>query len=89
MTSLEACKALLSPPGDTLLETIEHLGISPAELAEKLCRPLVFVNEIIKGKASITEEVAQELEKLLGISTSFWLERERRYQLELSKLAVF
>jgi HTH-type transcriptional regulator / antitoxin HigA len=85
MTLPQAHKLLLSPPGDTLLETLEHKGISPAAFAERLGKPLDFVMEIIQGKASISEPIAQQLEKELGISAQFWLERERRYQLELHK----
>lgn len=86
MSRLEAAKAILSPPGDTLLETIENLGISQTELAERMDRPLKLVSEIIKGKTKITEDTALQLETVLGISANFWLERERRYQLELAKI---
>lgn len=86
MSHIEAAKAILSPPGDTLLETIETLGISQTELAERMNRPLKLVSEIIKGKTIITEDTALQLESVLGIPATFWIERERRYQLELAKI---
>ncbi|MBX7217853.1 MAG: ImmA/IrrE family metallo-endopeptidase [Candidatus Kapabacteria bacterium] len=69
-----------TPPGETLLETIEYLGMSQAELAERTGRPKKTINEIIKGKALITPETAQQLELVLGIPASFWNNAERNYR---------
>lgn len=74
-----------SPPGDTLLETIEAIGMSQVELALRMGRPLKTINEIIKGKAAITPETALQLEKVLGISASFWINRERQYRESLAR----
>ncbi|NUO03186.1 MAG: HigA family addiction module antidote protein [Saprospiraceae bacterium] len=73
------------PPGDTLLETIEALGISQTVLAERMNCPLKLVQEIIKGEALITPEIAVQLESILNVPATFWLERERRYRMELKK----
>lgn len=86
ITSLDAAKLLLSPPGDTLLETIEALAISQTELSERMNRPLKLISEIIKGKAQIMPDTALQLENVLGVPATFWLERERRYQMELAKI---
>lgn len=80
-------KDLISPPGHTLLETINAHGITQAELARRMGRPLKTINEIIKGKAAITPETAIQLEHVLGISSEFWMERERRYRLKLAEIA--
>jgi HTH-type transcriptional regulator/antitoxin HigA len=69
-----------SPPGDTLLETLETIGMSQAELAERTGRPKKTINEIIKGRASITPETALQLERVLGIPASFWNNRESQYR---------
>jgi len=74
-----------SPPGDTLLETIEAIGMSQAELALRTGRPVKTINEIIKGKAAITPETALQFEKVLGISASFWINRERQYRESLAR----
>ncbi|MDO8738149.1 MAG: HigA family addiction module antitoxin [Candidatus Deferrimicrobium sp.] len=68
------------PPGETLLETIEALGMTQADLAARTGRPLKTINEIIKGKASITPETALQLERVLGIPARFWNNRERLYR---------
>ncbi|MGQ3684218.1 MAG: HigA family addiction module antitoxin [Candidatus Loosdrechtia sp.] len=74
------------PPGETLLETIEAIGMSQAELAERTGRPKKTINEIIKGKASITPDTALQLERVLGIPAGFWNNLERNYQETLARL---
>ncbi len=83
---ISAAKDLISPPGDTLLETIGHKGISQTELAQRMGRPLKTINEIIMGKTAIMPETALQLERVIGIPASFWLERERLYRLELAEI---
>lgn len=90
LSTLEAKKQLLSPPGETILETIENLGISQTELGERLGKNKAKTSELINGKTSITNETARKLEMVLGISASFWLNLEKEYQeeiLEIEKLA--
>ncbi|HUT52871.1 MAG TPA: HigA family addiction module antitoxin [bacterium] len=70
----------VAPPGDTLLETIQYIGLSQAELARRMGRPTKTVNEIIKGKAAITSETALQLESVLGIPASFWNNLEKSYR---------
>ena len=86
MTDLEAQKALLTCPGDTIQETIDEILMTQAELAERLGRSVPKLNELIKGKAPITKETATRLEYVLGIPSGFWLKLERRYQDELLEL---
>lgn len=77
-----------SPPGDTLKDILEELGVSQAELARRLKRPKKTINEIIKGKTRITPETALQLEEWLPrVSARFWLRREADYQLFLAKRA--
>ena len=83
MNALELKKSLLSTPGDTIQEHIDFIGMSQAELAERLGRSIPKLNELIKGKAPITKETASKLEYVLGIDASFWLNKEKYYQEEL------
>ena len=75
------------PPGATLLETIETLGISQAELARRTGRPVKTINEIVKGKVSITPETALQFERVLGIPAMFWINREGNYREALTRKA--
>ncbi len=83
---LTQARMLLSPPGDTLSETLELAGMTQKELAIRCGRPLKTINEIMKGKAAIIPETAIDLELVLGIPATFWLERERNYRLQLAQL---
>ena len=83
MNNLEAKKVLLSCPGDTIQENIDYIGMSQAELAMRMGRSKEKLNEIIKGKAAITQDTAIKLEYVLSIPFDFWLELERKYQEEV------
>lgn len=74
------------PPGTTLMETIEALGMSQAELAQRMGRPVKTINEIVNGKAAITPETALQLEKVVGVPASFWNNAERNYREILARL---
>lgn len=52
----------VSPPGKTLLETIESLGMSLGELAERTGNSSQTMAEIMEGKAVITAEMASQLD---------------------------
>ncbi|NDV42061.1 HigA family addiction module antitoxin [Flagellimonas sediminis] len=87
MTStIEQAKSLLSPPGDTIQETIDLMGMSQAELAERMGRPKEKINEIIKGKEPISTATAFKLENVLGVPASFWLNRENEYREQIYQL---
>jgi HTH-type transcriptional regulator/antitoxin HigA len=71
-------------PGETLLETLEALGMTQAELATRIERPLKTINEIVKGKSAITPETALQLEQALGVPAAVWSGLESNYQLALA-----
>lgn len=75
------------PPGETLLDTLEAIGMSQAELADRTGRPRKTINEIIKGKAAITSETALQLERVLGVPAGFWNNLERNYQDAKARMA--
>lgn len=68
------------PPGETVRETIDTKGMSQAELATRTGYSKKTINQIIRGKAPITPEVALRLELALGVSATFWNQLERDYQ---------
>jgi len=74
------------PPGETLLDTLEAIGMSQAELAERTGRPKKTINEIIKGKSAIKPETALQFERVLGIPAGFWNNLERNYEETLARI---
>lgn len=72
-------------PGEYLEEILEDIGMSQAELSNRLGRPVQAINEIIKGKKSITSTTALELEDVLGVPSNVWIGLESEYQIVLAK----
>lgn len=75
----------VSPPGDTLSETLEERGLTQTELARRMSRPINAINEIVLGAKEITQDTAIELERVLGVPAHFWLARESRYREHLAR----
>lgn len=75
----------VSPPGETLQEILEDIGMSQAQLARRTGRPTKTINEIIKGKAAITPETALQLERVLRVPAGFWLRREHHYRESIAR----
>ncbi|MDH7462599.1 helix-turn-helix domain-containing protein [Chitinophagaceae bacterium 26-R-25] len=84
--SLKEERELLSKPGDAILETIEYIKMSQAELAERMGKTPSKINDIISGKEPITFQTALQLEKVLNIDAKFWLNREMLYREKLSRI---
>ena len=73
------------PPGETLLEKIEELGMKQSELALRLGLSTKHVNRIIKGHEPITQETAIGLERVTNIPAHFWNNREAIYRERLAR----
>jgi addiction module HigA family antidote len=73
-------------PGETLAETLEEIGMSQAELAQRMGRPLQMICEIIQGKKAITAETALQLERATGVPANFWNSSQRNYEATLARL---
>jgi HTH-type transcriptional regulator/antitoxin HigA len=69
-----------TPPGETLLETLEFRGISQKELAKRIGCPPKYINQIVAGLTPITPELALLLEQVTGSSAKFWNTLETNYQ---------
>lgn len=74
------------PPGESLVELLDSVGLSQADLAERTGRPKKTINEIAKGKAAITPETALQLERVLGVSSSYWNALEQNYRAALARI---
>ena len=74
------------PPGETLLETLEAMGMSQKELAIRIGLSEKHIVDIVKGVGPITPDTALKLERALGIPASFWNNLERNYRDTLARL---
>ena len=73
------------PPGDTLWETLEAMGMSQAELAAHMGVTERYVLSLVKGESPISEDTALRLERVLGIDAVFWRNLEQLYRQHLAE----
>jgi HTH-type transcriptional regulator / antitoxin HigA len=66
-------------PGETLSEKLDELGMGPKEFAVRTGKPEKTIIAIIKGKSSITAEMAVQFEHVLKIPAHFWLNIQRSH----------
>lgn len=75
-------------PGEYLYDELEARGWSQADLADVIGRPAPVVNQLIKGKRSVTPDLARDLSAALGTSAIFWLNLEAAYRLHTDEAPV-
>lgn len=75
------------PPGETLLETIDEMGLSAADLCERSGLSEREVAGIIHGTAILTAETARALEQATGVPARLWEGLEREYRAALERVA--
>ena len=75
----------VSPPGETIQETLDILGMSQADLAERTGKSHKGINEIVQSKVAITPETALQLERVLGVPAHFWLSLDVNYRESLAR----
>ena len=68
------------PPGESLAEEIECIGMTQRELAKRLDMSPQEIGELIRGEMAVTQDIAEKLEEVLGSPASLWLGLEDRYQ---------
>lgn len=73
-------------PGRLLEEVIQQMEISARELARRCGRSAKLMTEIIAGKAVLEPETALQLERVLDIDATIWLNMEAEYRLHLARL---
>ena len=61
-------------PGEMLREEfLKPLGLTQTEFAARLGVSYPRLNEIVRGKRSVTPDTALSLARVLGMSADFWL----------------
>lgn len=70
-------------PGEILKEEfLDPLGLSQRAFAKMIHVPPNRVNDIIRGKRSVTGDTALRFSLALGTSPQMWLRLQARYELE-------
>lgn len=77
----------VSPPGDTISDILNERQISISEFAKSMGNSVDYSRQLLDGYVQITEEAANKLAKLFGVSAGFWLSRESQFREGLVRLA--
>ena len=72
-------------PGQYIGELVEDYNMSQKEFAEKLGVLPKTISKLVKGEGSISNEIAQKLEKLTNISMQTWLNLQNAYDVKMAK----
>ena len=75
-------------PGDILAtEFMEPLGLTSYRLAKELHVPLPRINDVVRGKRSISADTAIRLGIYFGLPAQFWLNLQNDYDIRLARNA--
>lgn len=72
-------------PGQYIGELIEDYQMTQKEFAEKLGVSPKTVSKLVNGEQSISNEIAQKLEKLTNISMKTWLNLQNAYDVKMAE----
>jgi HTH-type transcriptional regulator/antitoxin HigA len=74
-------------PGEYLEEWIDEQGLSQQRVADLLGCSRKQVNEIVNGRAPVTDDTAMRLERVVGIPADSWLRYEAAYRADLARIS--
>jgi addiction module HigA family antidote len=66
-------------PGETLTEKLEEMEMGPKEFALRTDKPEKTIIAVMKGKSSITPDMAVRFEGVTKIPAHFWMNHQRSY----------
>ena len=72
-------------PGEHLAEFLGELGISQYRLARAIGVPPRRINDIVRGRRSVTADTAIRIGRALCMTPEFWLNLQRMYDLDRAR----
>lgn len=73
-----------SRPGDTLLTLMEQRELTSDDVAKKIGCNVATIQGILLGSVAIDDNIAKGFSDIVGGTTRFWMERQRRYAISLA-----
>ena len=73
-------------PGVILKNELDSRDISQKEFAQSIDMQVTMLNEIIKGKRTVTADIGLALEKALDIPADFWVNLQAQYDLDEARI---
>ena len=71
-------------PGKHLMDYMGGAGVTQYRVAKETHVPAIRINEIVKGKRSITADTAIRLGRFFGTTAQFWMNLQSRYELDIA-----
>jgi antitoxin HigA-1 len=75
-------------PGEFLKEIIDELGVSQAEFARTVGLSAMRISHVIKGRRSVTAEMALLFAKAFGQTPQYWINLQATYDLKVAEKAI-
>jgi addiction module HigA family antidote len=72
-------------PGEILADELVELNKTPTELARELYVSANRISQLVAGKRAMIADTALRLERRLGVSAAFWMNLQKRYELDLAR----
>lgn len=77
-----------SAPGDTVFDILHERNISVDDFARQIEFTFEDVNDLLQGRAVITLAIARQLQKVLGASVEFWINRDFQYRQDIATFNI-
>ena len=87
-TIVENIDLIAFHPGQYIGELIEDYTMTQKEFAEKLGLSPKTISKLVNGEESISNDLAQKLEKLTNISMKTWLNLQASFDRKVAEGAV-
>ena len=84
-TIVENIDLIAFHPGQYIAELIEDYNMTQNEFAEKLEVSPKTISKLVNGEESISDDLAQKLEKFTNISMKTWLNLQNAYDVKMAK----
>ena len=84
-TIVENIDLIAFHPGQYVAELIEDYNMTQNEFAEKLEVSPKTISKLVNGEESISDDLAQKLEKFTNISMKTWLNLQNAYDVKMAE----
>ncbi len=72
-------------PGEILADELSEIGINASQFAQKIGVSENCINQIVRGKGSITADIALRLGKFFNTGAKLWLNLQNAYELDVAQ----
>lgn len=84
--SIEFLPNWTSNPGSTITDILEEQSISISNFASQMQSSVEQIEKLITGVLPIDFNIANKLERTLGVTSEFWINRENQYREGLDRI---